>query len=111
MTTDTEEFLEHYGVKGMKWGVRRDRSTTSTKPKKSSLRKEAKDLSDEDLKKSVERLRLEREYVKIKDELNPSDPDLSFLKKHGQQATNIAISSITTAAVGLVLSNTLKKNK
>lgn len=26
---DAETFLEHYGVKGMKWGVRRDRSGAS----------------------------------------------------------------------------------
>ena len=26
MTTDTDSFLEHYGVKGMRWGIRNDRS-------------------------------------------------------------------------------------
>lgn len=31
MTRRTESFLAHYGVKGMKWGVRKDRSTAPVK--------------------------------------------------------------------------------
>lgn len=29
MTIDTENFLEHYGVKGQKWGVRRAKNRDS----------------------------------------------------------------------------------
>lgn len=39
MTLETDDFLAHYGVKGMKWGVRRsraelDKTSTKTKQKK-----------------------------------------------------------------------------
>lgn len=37
MSTEVDDFLAHYGVKGMKWGVRRDRSSSSS----SSARSEA----------------------------------------------------------------------
>ncbi|QPL14663.1 hypothetical protein SEA_SCHWARTZ33_18 [Gordonia phage Schwartz33] len=30
MSVDVDEFLSHYGVKGMKWGVRKDRPTASS---------------------------------------------------------------------------------
>lgn len=32
MTTDVDDFLAHYGVKGMKWGVRKDRDGGSHRP-------------------------------------------------------------------------------
>lgn len=31
---DTDEFLEHFGVKGMKWGVRKERDSGSKQPHK-----------------------------------------------------------------------------
>ena len=83
--------LQHYGIKGMKWGIRRPRGENGLvgggkglfrkkKKSKKQLKKEAQaelaasnkrrreqrkeylkrgDLSDADLKKKVERLRLE----------------------------------------------------
>lgn len=33
MTTELEDFFEHHGIKGMRWGVRRDRSRVSTSSK------------------------------------------------------------------------------
>ena len=38
---DAEEFLEHYGVKGMKWGVRKKNDSSSNSPKKRSKAKTA----------------------------------------------------------------------
>ena len=42
MTQEVAEFLKHYGVKGMKWGVRRDTSN-STSDKKGDKRLSLKD--------------------------------------------------------------------
>lgn len=37
MTTDLDEFLEHAGVKGMKWGVRKSDSSSSSSPTRRPL--------------------------------------------------------------------------
>ena len=44
--------LQHHGVKGMKWGVRKDR-------------KKASDMTDEELKTAISRKRLENDYNKL----------------------------------------------
>lgn len=60
------KLLEHYGVKGMRWGVSRSKSKTgrSAESKKvSSLRgKRAGQLSNKELKQVNERLSLESQY-------------------------------------------------
>ena len=56
MSTETDVFLAHYGVKGMKWGVRRksaDDGASAAKPKRMS-RKEARALNKEGRKKFYE---------------------------------------------------------
>ena len=72
--------LMHYGVLGMKWGVRKDRSSGSSRKRgKSSWsddareartikKKGVKQMSNTELKKLNERTRLEQEYSR----LNPS---------------------------------------
>ena len=45
--------IQHHGIKGMKWGVRKDR-------------KSVKDMSDKELQKANNRMRLEREYKELK---------------------------------------------
>ena len=73
-----DDFLKHYGVLGMKWGHRKARSTSSSnkkpkstkntttskpKPKPKPTRRE---LSDEELRAVINRMRLEREYADLK---------------------------------------------
>ena len=71
-----DDFLKHYGVLGMKWGKRKARSnassnkkprstknTTTSKPKPKQTQRE---LSDEELRALIGRMRLEREYADLK---------------------------------------------
>lgn len=57
-----EHELYHYGVKGMKWGVRKDRKTSGSKRKRSK-KEDISKLSDEELKKRTGRMELENRYM------------------------------------------------
>ena len=82
-----DDTLYHYGVKGMKWGVRkqssgggssssrkRGRSSSKSKTLGSSLKKSAKvgkrkrmkKMSNEELKSAIERMNLENQYKAAK---------------------------------------------
>lgn len=75
---DNDE-LYHYGVKGMKWGVRRDRKSKSSKNKTKGWSKDAKNaerikkksyhqMSNQELQALNKRMELESNYKR----LNPS---------------------------------------
>lgn len=57
MTESSNQYLAHYGVKGMKWGVRKDR--------RGSAKSRAKKMTTKDLSKKVNRARLESDYVRL----------------------------------------------
>lgn len=65
--------LYHYGVLGMKWGVRRSArnfisklSSSKKKKKSTSPKKTLKTMSNEELRAKTERLRLEQEYKNVR---------------------------------------------
>ena len=70
-----DDFLQHYGVLGMKWGHRKARSTSSSNKKPKSTRNTTtskpkpkptqRELSDEELRAVINRMRLEREYADL----------------------------------------------
>jgi hypothetical protein len=62
MIDKINNIIEHYGTKGMKWGVRKDRKGSG---KRKSARAVAKGLSDEELKARVDRLNTEKRYVEL----------------------------------------------
>lgn len=100
------EDLEQYGKKGMKWGIRKDKTGSS----KSS----AKSMSDKELKDAVARMNLERSYNKLLADKSPSSTTSRGAKIVGgmignaakqaaqnymQQAFSAAIKAGVTAAV------------
>lgn len=109
MTTSSvvENFLEHYGVKGMKWGVRRKNhgGLSKTEFKKSQdrqraerlMRKGAKALSNQELKDVNNRLNLEQNYNRM----NPSP-----ISK-GRKAAQEIITTIGVATTMYSLSKSL----
>lgn len=97
-----DDFLQHYGVLGMKWGKRKARSTVSSnkKPKNTAITKPKKTpkptprrLSDAELRAAVNRLRLEREYAELTYRSSSRAKVESVVKTIGTVAT------LTTSAI------------
>jgi len=66
--------LCHYGVLGMKWGVRRRRSTikkssnkTNSDPKESKVKKKksVSELSDTELRQAINRIQMEKQLAQL----------------------------------------------
>lgn len=86
----TESELYHYGIKGMKWGVRKKRSKTDgwsddAKEAYRIKKKKVNQMSNAELRKVNERRNLERNYK----QLNPN------VVKRG-----VAVVATTAAAIG-----------
>lgn len=105
--------LMHYGVLGMKWGRRKDKSASShAKNKKISANKQQKlsrkrdvknrrTLSDSDIKRKIERLRLEKQLKELTaEDISPGKKFASdILSSSGKKA-------LTAIATGAMLYGT-----
>lgn len=67
-----DPYLSHFGVKGMKWGVRKDRkkvAVSSVKPhddySKAHSSKSVSEMSDSELRSRINRLQMEQQYSKL----------------------------------------------
>ena len=128
--------LKHWGIKGMKWGVRRyqnkdgsltpagkkrysDGSTSSSSTSKSSQtsqqpkKKTVSEMSDQELRDTFNRLRLEQDYAKLNPEKvsrgkkfvdNLLDETLSGVARGAGSASAIAVTSL-----GKILGEQLEK--
>lgn len=107
--------LQHYGIKGMKWGIRRTeaqlrrargqlKSETSTKsepekkPAAAPRKKSLSEMSDEELRRTVDRMNLENRYR----QLNPEKVSA------GRRFVNKMMNDVVVPAVTEVAKNALK---
>ena len=93
--------LNHHGVKGMKWGIRKNK--TSAKRTRKLKRSRARDtknrrfLSDEELKKRIDRLELEKKFKQLSDE--DLHPGREMVKKFLGSTGGKVISSATVGSL------------
>ena len=100
-----DDFLQHYGVLGMKWGHRKARSKTSSNKKPKSTKNTTtskpkpkpkptkKRLSDAELRAVVNRMRLEREYADLTYRASSRSKVESVVRTIG------TVAALTTSAV------------
>ena len=87
--------LFHHGILGMKWGVRRSqaqlsRAKGSSKSSSSEQKKNVKDMSDDELRRTVNRLQMEKQYSQLSS---------SNVSKGREYASKIIKAGTTVAAV------------
>ena len=60
--------LYHYGIKGMKWGIRRTPAQLGHRPAKtttSQRKSEMKKMSDTELRNRINRIQMEKQYMQL----------------------------------------------
>lgn len=70
--TAAEDFLAHYGVKGMKWGVRRKKnnpassdSASATSTRTAAKKKGVHTVSNAELQAAIRRMQLEQDFKRL----------------------------------------------
>ena len=126
------DYLEHYGVKGMRWGVRRSRpssgsSKTATKKpvakppaKKPVVKaevangpKKASEMSNEEIQKVLQRVNLERQYNELvyrpltESQKTGMDKAKDFAKKVAKKAGEKAVQKVADKAAEKVVGNAI----
>ena len=97
-----ENHLEHYGKKGMRWGVRKSGSSGSSKKtaKRTTYKKPPTKLSDAELQRRVKRLETEKKYIELNKSTKTSNLGKKAAGKILSQTGNAASTAIAGAAVG-----------
>lgn len=112
-----ERTLEHYGIKGMKWGVRRsqeelDRLAGRT-PRKSRRARtsEARSMSDTELRSRINRIQMEQQYVKLT--APKTNAGAKFVKdllaNSGKNIASAQLAKYGGKAVDLLIEQALKR--
>lgn len=94
-------FLEHHGVRGQKWGIRKQPSESS--------HHETHSLSDDELHKKIKRLELEKKFSDLSSGSKSAGHKYvgDILNKSGKQVVSVALGTAVSLAVGKALKGSL----
>ena len=118
---DVDTFLEHFGVRGMKWGIRKkvvearankapkelsDETTSARNTKEKIRTKGLGSVSNAELKAYNERLNLEQNYKQMmQKQANPRSVGKKFAAKIVSGAANQIVSQLTSVVVKNLVTN------
>ena len=60
-----EEMLQHYGILGMKWGVRRTPAQLTRANGRAGKTESSDEMSDSELRSKINRLQMEKQYKQL----------------------------------------------
>ena len=122
-----EQYLMHYGILGMKWGIRRKRDKQSSSKKSSKQKFEVKnnikqpktngkakkvdakgkkqDFDEEDFLKTLQQLRMQVEYDRLVSTLDSNNSTMRKVENFTKNVTTIA----TLTGSALMIYNNLNK--
>jgi predicted RNA-binding protein with PIN domain len=111
MALEFEKFLAHFGIKGMRWGVRRDRGPAGTVSSNPSV-KSVSDLDDDTLQAAVRRMRLEQEFSTLVAARTPAQTQKAdgFIKKLLKENGKRQITRLAKSASDIALERALTKH-
>lgn len=121
-----ENELYHYGVKGMKWGVRRTpaqlgRSTGSNHPtenlhddyKRAHGTKSVKSMSDSELRQRINRLQMEKQYNQLTQQECSSGKQFvkQVLRESAKQTASKYVSKYMSKGIDLIIKQASQRRK
>lgn len=117
--SDSDADISHFGVLGMKWGVRKKnpQSVSRKEQKRRANKKTAPDynesefirnrsvksMSDANLKKAINRMQLEKQYLQL------THDEKSYARKTGEQFVNSLVNSLTSSGTQLLVNEITKQ--
>lgn len=111
MTIDNvDEFLEHHGVKGQRWGQRKKSSSSGSgklTPKTKKPHNPTKHLSNHEMKQLVERMNLERQFSELSRPKAKAGSE--FAKGMLEKSGNVLIGAFVTAGSALAVKAVMTK--
>lgn len=110
----SDAYLSHWGIKGMHWGVRRFQNQDGTWTSAGKARR-AQDMSDTELRDSINRMRLEDDYNRMMANRNPKKESrvkkvmADILESTAKSVVQAAVQSAINKATAKEEENTKKK--
>lgn len=110
--------LEHHGIKGMKWGVRRKRNSktgrvesSDSKTARRLKKKRLSEMSNEELAKLNKRMQLERQYKQLKAGSQPGKQFVAgVMKESGKNIASKYVAKAGEAAIASAIKATVTRS-